>query len=74
MVARIITRGRTTISQELGFVSEKTAELWARAEDGNGEPAELEAELAALNRAADWDRENLTDGSPDARERVAADD
>jgi hypothetical protein len=55
-------------------VSEKTAELWARAEDGTGEPAELEAELAALNRAADWDRENLTDGSSDARERLAADD
>lgn len=55
-------------------MSEKTAELWARAEDGTGEPAELEAELAALNRAADWDRENFTDESSDENERIVADD
>lgn len=56
------------------FVSEKTAELWARAEDSNGKPAELEAELAALNRSTDWDRENLTAESSEAKERIVADD
>lgn len=55
-------------------MSEKTAELWARAKDRDDEPAELEAELAALNRAADWDRENLTSESSDEEEQVAADD
>jgi hypothetical protein len=55
-------------------VSEKTAELWARAEDSNGKPAELEAELAALNRSTDWDRENLTAESSEAKERIVADD
>lgn len=55
-------------------MSEETAELWARAKDGDDEPAELEAELAALNRGVDWDRANLSTESSGEREQLAADD
>jgi hypothetical protein len=55
-------------------MSEKTAELWARAEDCNESPAEIEAALQELNQEIDWDRENLTTESGGQRESVLADD
>lgn len=55
-------------------MSEKTAELWARAEDCEESPAEIEAALQELNRELDWDRENLTAESGGHREQVLADD
>ncbi|GGJ00839.1 hypothetical protein GCM10008995_08370 [Halobellus salinus] len=63
-----------TNSSRETVMSEETAELWARAKDGDDEPAELEAELAALNRGVDWDRANLSTESSDEREQLAADD
>jgi hypothetical protein len=55
-------------------MSEKTAELWARAEDCEESPVETEAALQELNRDIDWDRENLTTESGSQRESVLADD
>jgi hypothetical protein len=55
-------------------VSEKTAELWARAEDCDESPAEIEAALQELNRNIDWDRENFDPESVGQRETVLADD
>lgn len=55
-------------------MSEKTAELWARAKDCDASPAEIEAHLAAFNKDIQWDRENLTSTSVGESESVAADD
>ncbi|MFC7139771.1 hypothetical protein ACFQMA_07960 [Halosimplex aquaticum] len=55
-------------------MSEKTAELWARAEDCHESPADIEAALEELNRDLDWDRENLIAESVSQRESVLADD
>jgi hypothetical protein len=55
-------------------MSEKTAELWARAEDSDESPAAIEAALAAFNRDVDWDRENLVTEAVDENESVPADD
>ncbi|WP_167768527.1 hypothetical protein [Haloarcula amylovorans] len=55
-------------------MSEKTAELWARAEDGDESPAEIEAALQELNQNLDWDRETLAAEAVDQRESLPADD
>lgn len=55
-------------------MSDKTAELWARAEDCDDSPAEIEAVLEELNREIDWDRESLTAESVGQQTSVLADD
>lgn len=55
-------------------MSEKTAELWARAEDCEEAPVEIEAALQELNQDIDWDREDLTTESRGQRESGLADD
>jgi len=55
-------------------MSEKSAELWVRAEDCTESPAEIEATLRALNRDLDWDRDNLSSETVVQREPLQADD
>ena len=55
-------------------MSEKTAELWARAKDTDETPAAIEAALQERNQSVDWNRENLTSESSNERESVPADD
>lgn len=70
----LATTALYSVEKGVGVMSEKTAELWARAGEREKSPEEAEAALAELNRKIDWDRKNLTSDAPDERESVPADD